>query len=351
MSSRRHQHEEHENHERWLVSYADFITLLFAFFVVMYSISSVNEGKYRVLSDALDATFRAAPRSDQVIGVGEQVKSPVKNPNAEQPGAQYGTPEAPVGDQAELLTPPGEGGEFITDPEVVAQKVRDSLADQIAKGTVVVGTGGEWVEIELRSQVLFDSGKAMVKDSALPTLRSVARALAPMTNRLQVEGYTDNAPIKTPMFDSNWELSAARAASVVQMFARSGVNPVRMAAVGYGEFRPKVGNNTPLGRQANRRVVVRISTVEDAKADSGDGREAAAPIAPGATPPREAKPDGAGVNERQTGAATDASDEAAATDDSETAEEPATESARTQPPVGDLEWIREPAKPEGLDLN
>jgi chemotaxis protein MotB len=346
MRSRRHHEEEHENHERWLVSYADFITLLFAFFVVMYSISSINEGKYRVLSDALDATFRAPPRSDTVIGVGDPVRSPVKNPNAQQPGAQYGAPDAPIGEQAELLTPPGEGGDFITEPQVVAQKVRKSLATLIDKGVIAVTEGGEWVEIELRSQVLFDSGKAQVKDNALPTLRSVARAIAPMTNRVQVEGYTDNTPINTAVFDSNWELSAARAASVVQMFARSGVLPARLAAVGYGEFRPKVGNNTPLGRQQNRRVIVRISTVEEAKADTGTSvRDPAAGVPQSGT-------DAAGTRAQSPAADPPAGVEAEAQPvetEPEATPEPA--ASKETPPVGDLEWSREPPQPEGLDLN
>lgn len=296
MRSRRHHAEEHENHERWLVSYADFITLLFAFFVVMYAISSVNEGKYRVLSDTLDAAFRARDRSASIINIGVPPRTPVPNPNASHPGAEVGDPSPTIETELEDLgrEPTGTGRAFEQRPEVMAQRVREALSELVRKGTVTVTQGGEWVEVEMRSQILFDSGSAQVRREALPVLREVAKAVGRFSNRLQVEGYTDNTPVRSAMFASNWELSSMRAASVVRVFSDASVAPERMAAVGYGEFRPKAGNETPQGRQQNRRVVVRISTREEANARTKPPAAAATEVAklPPSTPmPAEAEED------------------------------------------------------------
>jgi len=347
MRSRRKHPEEHENHERWLVSYADFITLLFAFFVVMYAISSVNEGKYRVLSDTLDAAFRAPERSATVVNVGEQARAPIVSPNAEFPGAQVGGPEQ-EGRPQESATP-GDGGgrEFEKRPEVMAQKVRESLGELVKKGLVVVTQGGEWVEVEMKSQVLFDSGSARVKEEALPALGEVARTLGRFENRLQVEGYTDNAPIRTAVFSSNWELSAARAASVVQLFSRTGVAPERMAAVGYGEYRPKASNDTPQGRQQNRRVVVRISTTER-------GPPAAAGAGAPGTAPRSTQPGvpTARPGVRQGTQAPTPGAEATApggAGNKPAAQDPAAP-APEQGPLPELETVRTRPEPEGLEF-
>jgi len=262
--TRRHHAEEHENHDRWLVSYADFITLLFAFFVVMYAISSVNEGKYRVLSDTMVAVFQARDRSSSVVNIGAPARTPVPNPDSNYPGAQVGDPSASTTSELEEAArdPTDEASTAapISNPKVMARKVHEALSGLASKGIVAVTEGGEWVEVEMKSQILFDSGSAKLTSAAIPVLTEVAGAVNKFSNTLQVEGYTDNAPISTMLFPSNWELSAARAASVVHLFSKLNVDPVRMAAVGYGEFRAKVNNDTPEGRAQNRRVVVRIST-------------------------------------------------------------------------------------------
>jgi chemotaxis protein MotB len=295
MRARRHHEAEHENHDRWLVSYADFITLLFAFFVVMYAISSVNEGKYRVLSDTLDAVFRARERSTSAVNIGAPPRAPLPAPSAEHPGSSTVEPSPGIEMELEELghAPTGSGREFERQPQVVAQQLQEALAGLVKKGVATVTQGGEWVEVELKSQVLFDSGSAQVKPDATPMLREVAQSVSQFSNGLQVEGYTDDTPISTAAFASNWELSAARAASVVQLFSANSVDPSRMAAVGYGEFRPKVTNDTPEGRQQNRRVVVRISTREDdrpttASRVSGTGSIKAEAAVPGAQVPAAA---------------------------------------------------------------
>lgn len=263
MRQRRRYAEEHDNQDRWLVSYADFVTLLLAFFVVMYAISSVNEGKYRVLSDTLNAIFQVRDRSASIVNLGAPARTPVAIPHAEYPGAEVGKSSlssSRAEAEAALQQAEQDPTQAIEDPNIMAQAVHEALAAVVSRGWVDVKQGAEWVEVEMKSQILFASGSAALASEAVPVLSEVAKALNEFSNPLQVEGYTDNTPIGTAQFPSNWELSAARAASVVHLFSTLGVSPSRMAAVGYGEFRPKAENADAAGRQQNRRVVVRIST-------------------------------------------------------------------------------------------
>jgi len=245
---RKRRHEEPENLERWLVSYADFITLLFAFFVVMYAISSVNEGKYRVLSDTLTEAFNKEP-------------DPIE-PIEENDPAQTGEPtilESPT-------TTMGEPSVI----ELLQQTARDNALGQIADDfeqtmlplidddLIEITRNELWVEIELNTSLLFASGTSELEDEAIPVLNRMAKILQRYPNVIQVEGFTDNLPINTFLYPSNWELSAARAASVVHVFMNSGVQPERMSAIGYGEYRPIADNATAAGRNRNRRVVLVI---------------------------------------------------------------------------------------------
>jgi chemotaxis protein MotB len=283
--SRRRRHEEPENHERWLVSYADFITLLFAFFVVMYAVSSVNEGKYRVLSDAMVSAFRSSNRSLEPIQVGQLVRSPqvrqelpVNTPRpiampVQAPQAQDGkggalqTGEAQSGEGPERNV--GQEGQDPgarpADREAVAQRIEKALGDLIERGLVDVRTGENGVEVEIKTSLLFPSGSAKLVDTALPVLRNLSEVLRAFPNPIQVQGFTDNVPINTEVFPSNWELSAGRAASVVHVYTRNGVRPDRMVAIGYGEHRPVADNATQEGRSRNRRVVVVISAAPRAR--------------------------------------------------------------------------------------
>ena len=243
--ARRRRPEEHENHERWLVSYADFITLLFAFFVVMYSISSVNEGKYKILSEALVGVFNDTERSMKPIPIGEQRPVSVK-------------PAEPLIKDSEQ-TDAGIG-QNVSDPlKTIAEDVRDAFGDLIKSNQMTVRGNELWIEIELNSSLLFVSGDAMPSDKAFTIIEKVAKIIKPFDNPIHVEGFTDDQPISTAQFPSNWELSSSRAASIVRMLAMEGINPARLASVGYGEFQPVVSNATAEGRGRNRRVVLVIS--------------------------------------------------------------------------------------------
>ncbi|MBS7663040.1 flagellar motor protein MotD [Pseudomonas lalucatii] len=281
MGRRRH-HEEHENHERWLVSYADFITLLFAFFVVMYSISSINEGKYKVLSDTLVGVFNQPERSIKPIPLGEE------RPRTSLPDRSLSADE---GEQ----TP-------VDALQEIADSVREEFGELIDAEQLKVRGNELWIEIELSSSLLFPSGDALPNDRAFAIIEKVAKILAPYENPVHVEGFTDNLPINTAQFPTNWELSAARAASIVRMLAMDGVKPQRLASVGYGEFQPVADNATAQGRARNRRVVLVISRNLDVRRSVAgvgsanakpDGALLRAGMQPAATPAAQVPPGGA----------------------------------------------------------
>jgi len=250
--ARKKKKEEHVNHERWLVSYADFITLLFAFFVVMYSISSVNEGKYRVLSDSISSAFDPTER-----GLPIKFTNPLKAPIVSRPVQS----SSDVADSSQNLNPSAYGGvEASKEDKITLKKITSrveaGLSPLIDKKLVKIKKNDLWIEIEIKSSILYSSGSAKLQSPAVPVLRKVAKIISDFDNQVQVEGFTDNVPIDTDEFPSNWELSAARAASVVHLFSRYGVKPQRMSAVGYAEFKPIAKNNTAAGRRKNRRVKI-----------------------------------------------------------------------------------------------
>jgi len=277
MARRRRHEEEHVNLERWLVSYADFITLLFAFFVVMYAVSSVNEGKYRVLSETLNAVFTVSTRSDQPIQVGEPPRDVLVLPDAPLAPGQ-GNQDPAAGDVA--------GGRFKADGAALrtADELSISLQEYLDQGLVKITRAGDRIEIEMKERMLFGSGDARLSHDALRALRTMAQTFKRTPGHLQIEGHTDNVPISTAAFPSNWELSAARAASVVHFLARVGVEPQRMSAVGLGEHRPIADNGDDKGRAANRRVTIVVLT---GQRDTETGGDAAVPWAEG--PAVEAK--------------------------------------------------------------
>ncbi|MDB6062959.1 MAG: hypothetical protein JWM78_3062 [Verrucomicrobiaceae bacterium] len=249
MGRRKHT-EEHTNHERWLVSYADFITLLFAFFVVMYSISQVNESKYRVLSNTLEDAFNQPELAVDPIQIGEKARSNPANLVALNTDAAK-TKEGEGGTQSSNGMP----DEF----KDVANKIAEAFGDLMTQGLVTLRGNEEWLEIEMKSSLLFDSGDAALSNHALELLGQVAAILRDQKNAVRVEGFTDNKPIHTVRFPSNWELSSSRAAAVVQLFVEEGIDSSRLVAAGYGEFQPVGPNDTPENRAKNRRVVLMIS--------------------------------------------------------------------------------------------
>lgn len=243
---------EADNTDRWMVSYADFVTLLFAFFVVMYAISSVNEGKYRVLSDTMTEAFKVAPKSPEPIQIGKENKV-------------VSSSKAPDKIIKPIKILPKSERTYEREMKQIAETVSKSVQPLIDKGLIKVTQHKLWVEIEMNTKILFSSASSELEDEAFPALKALAGALKTLPNSIDVEGHTDNLPINTELFPSNWELSASRAASVVNLFTRYGVNPRRMSSIGYAEYRPVSSNATAEGRLRNRRVKVVILADKNAR--------------------------------------------------------------------------------------
>jgi chemotaxis protein MotB len=254
------------NAEAWAIPYGDLVTLLFALFTVMYAISSVNEGKFRVLSDSMIAAFHGAPKSIRPVNLGE--KEPGKGGDKQLTGV---TPTVFIKIKDDKSTPDGNlaprdptRSEGVRSPDLpgalirMQRQVQDAMQSLIDAKLVTVRRENMWLEIEINTDILFPSGAGEFAPTAEPVLDKLAQVLKPFPNPIRVEGHTDDRPIRTTSFPSNWELSAARAASVVHQFTRQGIDPLRLEIVGFGEFHPRQPNATSEGRNANRRVVVLV---------------------------------------------------------------------------------------------
>jgi chemotaxis protein MotB len=230
--------ESVENHERWLISYADFITLLFAFFVVMYAISVVNEGKYKVFSVSLGDAF-GGTSTPTPLPAG-QVQPIISLPTI----LEKRRAEAMKREKERLTR--------------LAQALSSTLAPLVKEGKVRVTQNSRGVTVEINASVLFDPGEARLTSESNQALRALAILLRDDPHAVQVEGHTDNTPIANQLFPSNWELSAVRAGSVVRLFIDSGVAESRLTVVGHGANNPVAPNDTPEGKARNRRVAVTI---------------------------------------------------------------------------------------------
>ena len=295
-------HEEHVNHEAWAIPYGDLITLLLAFFVVMYAISTLNEGKYRVMSDSLNAAFDGVPRSIAPIQVGQ----PTNASSIAPPQPFQNDPGSPsvinlservradaVITPIELMQLEQQKAQADAQLDAIQRQVERALGPMIMSDQVTVTREGLWLEVNIRSDVLFASGSAALSTPARQAIDQLATVLRELPNELRVEGHTDDQPIASALYPSNWELSGARAASVIRLLEGRGVDPRRMAAIGFGEKRPIADNTTAAGRSTNRRVMlVILATSPNAPpataTRSPDQVSPAAAVEAGAATPTEA---------------------------------------------------------------
>ncbi|MFO7543172.1 MAG: flagellar motor protein MotD [Thiobacillus sp.] len=238
MRRRRRIDYDHDNHERWLISYADFITLLFAFFVVMYAISAVNEGKYRVLASTLGTAFGKAPVGD--------LPGPQLAPDTLPPEIRQRT----LKEQQRL--------EEQTHMKEVASNLMEVMGPLVKEGKVRVTQSRRGVSIEINANVLFEPGQAELEQGSLEVLRAVASQLKNEPFNMEVTGHTDVVPVSNSSFPSNWELSAVRATSVVRLLADNGIDTGRLIAIGREASQPIASNATAEGRARNRRVELMI---------------------------------------------------------------------------------------------
>jgi chemotaxis protein MotB len=241
--------------------------LLFAFFVVMYSISSVNEGKYKALSNSLGEAFSNKElQGDEVesIQVGTLPTTiqpiPLENPKTEDVDERRELSE-------EILKERRQLGQ-------VSEQFERVLAPFIDDKLVSVKKNDYWIELEMNSEMLFLSGEAELSPKAIPALKKIVEVINALPNMISIEGHTDNVPIENVKFRSNWDLSSARATSVVHEFVRDGIDPPRLSAIGYGEFHPVGDNKIDSGRFKNRRVVIVLMSQAFARYGANDEERA-----------------------------------------------------------------------------
>lgn len=241
----RRKRDEHDNHERWLISYADFVTLLFAFFVVMYSISSVNEGKYKTFSDSLNTAFSQDPNSISINVVPNQQEQMFRV-LVDKRDARMLEKQRKI--QAQM--------------KAVGESLSQVMGPMIEQGAVGIHQTRRGVVVDISASTLFREGEERLQPGAQETLQQLAAVLSRENQSVEVEGHTDDVPIKTAHFPSNWELSSGRASSVVRMLVSYGVPEKRLAAVGMAANQPIVANDTPENRARNRRVSITILSPE-----------------------------------------------------------------------------------------
>lgn len=256
--SRRKRSRRHSNHERWLVSYADFITLLFAFFVVLYASEQVDQRKVGRLALAIQVAFQELgvfPASTTQVPIDMNEPMPFSTVEAIE-SAKHNT------DLGRIASPPDDSLGAASEEAnltTLQPELQQALQKEIALHTVALHRESEGLVISLREFGFFDSGSAALKPSALPALDHIASILALRVCRLRIEGHTDNIPIHTPQMASNWELSTARSTELVRLLIlRYRFPPTRLAAAGYAEYHPIASNDTAQGRAQNRRVDVVI---------------------------------------------------------------------------------------------
>lgn len=235
--------DDDDNPDRWLVSYADFITLLFAFFVVMYAISSVNLSKYNALTNAMGNAF--AGNTPQPI----QIKKLAVKPQPEQSiikplPLSYLYQEKSKRERESMTS--------------IGVEISNQLSPFIRDNKVKVMQNNRGVRIDINDSVLFTAGSAEISPKAIEILNQIATILNTNQRIIQVEGHTDNTPIHNQMFYSNWELSAVRATTVVRLLHQAGVVEKRLSAIGYGDTQPLSSSDTDFGRTKNRRVSIMI---------------------------------------------------------------------------------------------
>jgi chemotaxis protein MotB len=240
------QRSEPVNHDRWLVSYADFVTLLFAFFVVLYATAQVDRQRAVRLSDAIRSAF-------QELGV-------FQKGNQQTGSAALGTVMAHAGASQQKL--PATAADEATGREqfdAIRNELERALADEIKHNDVALHMEADRLVVSLREMGFFDSGSATIKQGAEDAFGRVARILGEHSCSVRIEGHTDNVPIHTSQFASNWELSTARATGLVKLLIEQhGISAGRLSAAGYAEFHPVSANDNAKGRQLNRRVDVVI---------------------------------------------------------------------------------------------
>lgn len=259
LRQRRHSVERDDVH-RWLVSYADYMTLMFALFVVLYAMAMVNEKQFESVTESIGRVFQADTEQIKNKGHGDDIL-PVNTPKTNK--RLYGNsileeagPEVVDGEPILSNVSDSQVGNNLTSLE---SELHTALYDIIESGYAQLQIDGDWLEIELNSGLLFPSGSSSPTPSAKQIINVIYDVIGKTSNYIRVRGYTDNQPINNEVFSSNWELSVYRATAILRSLEFLTVDPARMAIEGYGEYYPSTSNKTREGRAQNRRVVIAIS--------------------------------------------------------------------------------------------
>lgn len=259
LRARRHS-VENDNVERWLVSYADYMTLLFALFVVLYAMAMINEEPFETATESIGRVFQANEEQPKNRGHGDDIL-PVNSSKTNKRLFGNGIldvagPELVEGEVTLSNVSDAQVGTTLTSLE---KELHEALYELVESGYAQLQVDGDWLEIELNSGLLFPSGSSSPTNAARDILAVIYQVIASTTNYIRVRGYTDNQPISTEIFTSNWELSVFRATAILRVLEELSLNPARMAIEGYGQYYPNADNTTATGRAKNRRVVIAIS--------------------------------------------------------------------------------------------
>ncbi|WDE13257.1 flagellar motor protein MotB [Thalassomonas haliotis] len=257
--SRRHS-VEHDDVHRWLVSYADYMTLLFALFVVLYAMAMVHEKPFETITESLGRVFQADQELTKNKGHGDDILL-VNTKKSNKP--LYGDglledagPELFEGENELSNIKDSQVGSNLS---ALEEQLHAALFELEQSGYAKMQIDGDWLEIELNSGLLFPSGSSSATLAAKAILTEIYKVIGPVTNFIRIRGYTDNQPINNEIFSSNWELSVYRATAILRMLEQMSLNPARMAIEGYGQYYPSADNSTAQGRAQNRKVVIAIS--------------------------------------------------------------------------------------------
>jgi chemotaxis protein MotB len=259
---RRRKHAEHVNHERWLVSYADFITLLFAFFVVMFASGQTDRDKAKQVAESVREGFteqNVAKAVTRMLGGPVRKLKEIDDAKQEHPASGSGEP---------------------ADLAKAYEDLRSALSIEIGQGSISLDMDPRGLVISLKEAGFFASGGAETPDQAVPSLTRIAQALQPLPNQIRLEGHTDPVPISNGRFSDNWELSSARAIAMLHFLVAQGMKESRFVVMGYADSAPVSPNETPEGRARNRRVdIVVLNYGESADAPSWGKSRSSKPLA------------------------------------------------------------------------
>ncbi len=276
----RKKQESHENHERWLVSYADFITLLFAFFVVMFASSQTDKAKTQAVSESVQKALNGESFSAAVAAI--------LGGTIDEKGQGSAQMKGPGGVKKELKTIEvkrnGQVAELLPSLKVLSKE----LGSEIQSGKLQISMGSRGLIISFTQAALFPSGEDVIAKDFYPGIQKIANAIKQIPNPVRLEGHTDAIPIHNSRFRSNWELSAARSIALLELFVDSGLPRERLSIAGYADTAPVASNDTDQGRQRNRRVDMVV--LNEAGVQGEPERLMPAQVQEGAQPPEKAAP-------------------------------------------------------------